>query len=153
MGSLKAALKMPQTFQKMINSMPIGCLLVLMHEGNERIVLEEQRIVNEISKGLSGEDLGKHPGLHWYENRYKVSYQASKLFLAGNFTDTIEIAASWENLYLLYQKMIKVLGKHCIVMAHLSHVYSDGGSLYFTFAAPLNGLQKSEALYDLIWES
>jgi alkyldihydroxyacetonephosphate synthase len=39
-----------------------------------------------------------------------------------------------------------------MIMAHLSHVYSDGGSLYFTFVAPLKGLQKSEKLYDLIWD-
>ncbi len=152
MKTLKAALMMPQVFAAMVDKIPGGCLLVLMHEGCEKIVQEEENIVLAIAKSLDGEDLGEEPGRYWHEHRYSVSYNASKIFYEGAFTDTIEVASTWDKIYPLYRAVVKAISPYAVVMAHMSHVYQDGGSLYFTFVAPLKGPHKSEALYDLIWE-
>lgn len=151
-ASLKAALMIPQTSRTLINYLPTGCLLILMFEGHQRIVTEERRIGLEILLGAGGIDLGDEPGRQWYEHRYSISYNASPIFHEGLFTDTIEVATTWDNILMLYKKMLRALSPHALVMAHLSHVYTDGGSLYFTFVAPLHGLKKSEDLYDLIWD-
>lgn len=149
--SLQAALALPQTFQTLTKIIPGGCVLILMHEGHERIIAEEQKIAMEIATSLGGADMGEEPGKHWYEHRYSVSYKASPLFYSGAFTDTIEVATTWDKMGELYEGMIKALSPHALIMAHLSHVYPDGGAFYFTFVAPLKGLKKSEELFDLIW--
>lgn len=151
--SLWGALSAPQLVSPVLHRLPTGCLLILMHEGIERLVAEEQKIVMEICRDLGAEDLGEEPGRVWHEHRYSVSYQASPLFHSGAFIDTIEVAATWDKMDALYAAMLKGLSPHCLVMAHLSHAYSEGGSFYFTFLAQLGGLKKSEALYDLIWDT
>lgn len=149
--SLKNVLRVPQAMRRAVKLLPTGCILIVMHEGAPRLVREEQKIALEIFEDLDGKYLGQEIGEHWLKHRYSVSYKASTLFNSGAFTDTIEIAASWEKLFNLYKTIAQAISPHALVMAHLSHVYTDGGSIYFTFVAPLNGLKKSEELYDLIW--
>ncbi|MBI2341066.1 MAG: FAD-binding oxidoreductase [Deltaproteobacteria bacterium] len=150
--SLWGALSAPKLVAPVLSHLPTGCLLILMHEGIERLVAEEQKIVMEICHDLGGADLGEEPGRVWFEHRYSVSYKASPLFHSGAFVDTIEVAATWDRMEALYKAVLKAMSPHCLVMAHLSHAYAEGGSFYFTFLAPLSGLKKSEALYDLIWD-
>ncbi len=152
MKSLNAALLAPSIFRRAVNSLPVGCLLVLMHEGSEKLVAAEQKFIAETARSLGGEDLGEKPARHWYEHRYSVSFNVSPLFYQGFFTDTIEVAATWDKLPALYQSMSRAIGSYAVVMAHLSHVYQEGGSFYFTFVAPLRGEARSQELYDLIWD-
>lgn len=151
--SLRAALAVPKFMGNLIKLVPGGCVLILMHEGHEKLADAEQKITMEICKGLGGVDLGPEPGKMWYERRYSVSFKAAPLFVEGAFTDTIEIATNWDNMYPVYKAMVAALSPLCLVMAHLSHVYSDGGALYFTFAAPMKGLRKSEESFDHIWDT
>ncbi|MBI4412321.1 MAG: FAD-binding oxidoreductase [Deltaproteobacteria bacterium] len=150
--SLWGALSAPKLVSPVLQHLPTGCLLILMHEGVERLVREEQKIIMEICRDLGAEDLGEEPGRVWHEHRYSVSYKASPLFHSGAFIDTIEVATTWDKMEALYSAMLKAMSSHCLVMAHLSHAYPEGGSFYFTFLASLGGLKKSEALYDLIWD-
>src|SRR3989338_2737428 len=150
--SLKTALAMPQFLSALVHAVSTGCVVIFVFEGHKRIVKEEERLVMEISKNMGGETLGPDPAKHWMENRYRVSYEASPLFYHGLFTDTIEVAGTWDVLPVLYKEMIKSLSQHALIMAHLSHVYMDGGSFYFTFVAPLTGSKKTEILYDKIWD-
>ena len=46
----------------------------------------------------------------------------------------MEVAASWERLLDLYHSVRAAIGHHAVVMAHFSHAYADGCSIYFTFA-------------------
>lgn len=151
--TVKAGLLAPPMLHRLTKLIPSGCLVILMHEGLDRLVKEERKIVLEIAAELEGEDLGAAPGRQWFENRYRISYNASPIFEAGLFTDTIEVAATWDKLHDLYQAILKVLSPHAMIMAHLSHVYPDGGSLYFTFVAPRANLNRATELYDTIWES
>ncbi len=150
--SVKAALQVPKILSMASRLVSSGCLLVLMHEGHERLVAEEQKTVLSICKNLGGEDLGEEPGRAWHEHRYSVSYKASALFYSGAFTDTIEVATTWDKLYPLYAEMKKAMASHALVLAHISHAYTEGASIYFTFVAPLQGLRRAEKLYDLIWD-
>ncbi len=151
-GSLKAGLRLPRVLSFARHLLPSKCLLVLVNEGNERLAAEEQKIILKIFEDLNGEDLGEDPARAWFDHRYAVAYKASPLFMAGAFTDTMEVATTWDKIELLYQTIKKAMSDKALVMAHLSHVYTEGGSLYFTFVAPLKGLHASEALYDQIWD-
>jgi alkyldihydroxyacetonephosphate synthase len=54
--------------------------------------------------------------------------------------DTLETSTTWGNYLTLHAKVRDALrgalGERSVVMAHLSHSYTDGGSIYYTFLAP-----------------
>jgi alkyldihydroxyacetonephosphate synthase len=60
----------------------------------------------------------------------------------GYLIETLETAHTWSRLAELYSAVRAAIGAALsgqgtpgIVMCHVSHVYGDGASLYFTFAA------------------
>lgn len=150
--SMKMALQWPKTIDLLCRLITSQSLLIFMHEGLEKIVSEERLIAREICQQLGGIDLGEGPARNWYEHRYSVSYMASPLFYSGLFTDTIEVATTWDKINVLYEEIKKGMSPHALVMAHISHAYSEGASIYFTFLAPLSGLKASEELFDTIWD-
>ena len=75
-----------------------------------------------------------------------MSYKAAPVYAAGGFADTMEVAATWANLPGLYQAVVSTIARHAVVMAHFSHVYREGCSIYFSFA----GAGKVD-VYDRLW--
>jgi alkyldihydroxyacetonephosphate synthase len=72
----------------------------------------------------------------WMSHRNDVSALAP-LYRAGIVVDTIEIAARWSALPLLYDACVGALQAiegTLAASAHQSHAYGDGACLYFTFA-------------------
>ena len=47
--------------------------------------------------------------------------------------------------------MRAAISPQAIVMAHFSHAYPEGCSIYFTFAAAAESRSRAEQLYDDIW--
>jgi alkyldihydroxyacetonephosphate synthase len=86
-----------------------------------------------------GEPLGEGPARAWFERRYAVSYKQSPVFRAGVWNDTMEVAAPWSTLATVYRNVRRALAGHALVMAHLSHAYPDGCSIYFTFVGASKG--------------
>jgi alkyldihydroxyacetonephosphate synthase len=127
-----------------------GCLLIAGFEGPRARARVEARLGHELLLAAGAVDLGPEPGQRWFANRYKVSYQQSRVFAAGAFVDTMEVATTWEHLEGLYPAVRSAIAERAFVMAHLSHAYPEGCSIYFTFIAPLSG---GERLYDAIWDA
>ena len=75
----------------------------------------------------------------------------SPVFRDGAFVDTMEVAASWERLLDLYHAVRDAISRHAVVMAHFSHAYPEGCSIYFTFAAHADDRAGSQRIYDAIW--
>lgn len=139
----------------------VGVATSTAHRGCRLIVgLEGSRIRTEVEAALTfaeleaagAKDQGEEPGLAWLAHRYAVSYRMSPVFRDGAFVDTMEVASSWDRLLDLYHSVKSAIGQHAVVMAHLSHAYADGCSIYFTFAATAEGARASERLYDAIWK-
>jgi alkyldihydroxyacetonephosphate synthase len=90
----------------------------------------------------------------WVGHKNDVSALAP-LYRAGIVVDTIEIAARWSTLPLLYDSCVAALldiEGTLAASAHQSHAYVDGACLYFTFAgrmpddlAPASGTSQAEA--------
>lgn len=128
-----------------------GCLLIIGVEGS--------RIRTEVEAGLTfaeleragGKDLGEEPGREWFEHRYAVSYNMSKAFAQGAFVDTMEVASTWDRLLDMYDAVRDAIGRHAAVMAHFSHAYSEGCSIYFSFAGYGETRAEAERVYDSIW--
>lgn len=128
-----------------------GSTLVLVFEGPaERCELELAR-ADTIATSLGARPLGEEPARHWLAHRYSISYRQSAVYTSGAFSDTMEVAAPWSRLEALYKNVREALGRHVFVMAHLSHAYPDGCSIYFTFAGSAKDAATAEATYDAAW--
>ena len=129
-----------------------GCLLILAFEGSKRLAQAEEIAALEIAARLGAKDLGRSPGEAWLQKRYAVSYRLSKVFQAGAFADTMEVAVTWDRLLPLYDAVRKALQNEAVVMAHFSHAYHEGCSIYFTFSTSAPDTQSSLERYDRIWK-
>ncbi len=151
--SLPRILMAPNLLNRVVNLLPGGCLLIVMQEG-----LEEERqmaadMIDDLCRGRGAVDLGEEPGRQWWKNRYSISYKQSPMFSAGAFVDTMEVATTWDRLLSLYRAVRRALSPLAFVMAHLSHAYREGCSIYFTFASAARDDATAAGLYDRIWEA
>ncbi len=145
--ALALPLSLPRLLNRLADSMASGCVLIAGWEGplesTSILSVHGHRIIQE--KG--GVDLGPEPGEHWYGARHEVSYKLAPIFIGGGFADTMEVACLWKDLPLLYARVRQAIGRHAVVMAHFSHAYREGCSIYFTFAG-VGDL----AIYDALWK-
>jgi alkyldihydroxyacetonephosphate synthase len=130
-----------------------GCLLIVGFEGESSLTEAEARVAAAELERAGGRDLGEGPGERWLRHRYSVSFRMSKAFDAGAFVDTMEVATSWDRLTELYQAVRAAVSPLAFIMAHFSHAYSDGCSIYFTFAARGATRAEAEQKYDAIWRA
>jgi alkyldihydroxyacetonephosphate synthase len=125
--------------------------LVLVHEGTGDEVEAEAQRAATICTQASGTPLGEGPARAWFHHRYRVSYRQAPLFRSGAFSDTMEVAVPWSRLLDVYENVRRALGQHALVMAHFSHSYPDGASIYFTFAGIAHDGDTALAVYDRAW--
>jgi alkyldihydroxyacetonephosphate synthase len=130
-----------------------GSTLVLVFEGAGAEPHDDVARATELCIAEKGRPLGDGPARRWYAHRYSVSYRQAPVFRAGAFSDTMEVASPWSRLDALYHGVKRALGEHVFVMAHLSHAYPDGCSIYFTFAGNAENDQACAEVYDRAWQA
>jgi FAD/FMN-containing dehydrogenase len=133
---------------QLADALPGGCLLIVGFEGDAR------SREAELGLGMFRRrcvDLGPEPGEHWLRNRFNVSYKQSPMFEAGLFVDTMEVATTWSNLVPLYRAVRRAVGPHAFIMAHFSHAYAEGASIYFTFAGFGGDTAETLEVYRRVW--
>jgi len=154
---LRKVLRRPGMVNKLIDAAPSslmgGATLIVLFEGSSEHTEADMARAKTMALGQGARDLGEGPARHWLDHRYSVSYRQSPVFMAGAFSDTMEVAAPWSRLGELYRAVREALGKHVFVMAHLSHAYPDGCSIYFTFAGSAPSPAAMESIYDAAWRS
>ncbi|EYF06354.1 FAD-binding oxidoreductase [Chondromyces apiculatus] len=152
---LRALLRAPGAVNQVVDALGgrvlRGSTLVLIFEGRSRDSHEDLARAAAIGQRHGARPLGEEPARHWLAHRYSVSYRQAPVFMAGAFSDTFEVAAPWSRLGALHQAVRAALGRHVFVMAHLSHAYPDGCSIYFTFAGSAPTEAEAEARYDAAW--
>lgn len=123
------------------------CLMLIGHEGDDDAVAWARGRTEEVCKRLGALALGARPGERWYRTRFDAPYSRDPLLDRGVGVDTLETATRWSNIAALHEKVARAIraamqanmpapGARGVVMAHVSHSYSDGASLYFTFLFP-----------------
>jgi alkyldihydroxyacetonephosphate synthase len=138
--ALRFALKAPLMLNRLVDAIPAGSLLILGFEGEGEHGVDDARAEGEealrLCREAGGDDLGAGPGEKWLTNRYKISYRQAPLFAAGAFVDTMEVATTWDRLPRLYEAVRRAVAHHAFILAHFSHAYLEGCSIYFTFIGP-----------------
>lgn len=121
------------------------CIMLVGIEG----AADEAAHAREWSQAVIEEHGGAHMGAElgdsWYRHRFETPYLRDPMLDRGLGVDTLETCASWSNLMPLYEAVSTAIrealaarpgadGAQGVCMAHISHCYRDGASLYFTFA-------------------
>ncbi len=141
----------PRVPQALLESLSPAVLLILSFEGDPILVAAREQEALALCQKSSGKDLGERPGLHWLEHRYSVSFKMPKVFEMNSFVDTIEVATTWDNLKNLYDRMKEALAPAALVLAHFSHAYPEGCSIYFTVVAKGASVEGDLSLYKRLW--
>ena len=130
-----------------------GAKLVLVWEDDAEIGRAEHAEAERICDSFRARNTGEGPARHWLAHRHSISYRQSALFAAGAFIDTMEVAATWSRMWPMYEAVRKALSPHVFVMAHFSHAYPEGASIYFTFAGAAANDAAALERYDETWRS
>ena len=130
------------------------CTLVVLDEGDRRLVDATMAIVAESCDSAGGSPADESLVAEWMEHRNDTT-ALQALTRRGFVVDTMEVAAPWSALPRLFDDVRHALLAVPTARAatcHLSHSYSDGACLYFTFAAtpPANEI---EATYVALWDA
>ena len=122
-----------------------GAALILRFEGHDDRLNDEWARAKAVCRAHGGFDLGKGVARGWYRDRYHTPYLRDVLLDRGVLLEVVETAAEWDRLAEVYTAVqaalteaITATGARPLVLCHLSHAYTDGASLYFTFLARAN---------------
>lgn len=129
-----------------------ACVLLVLDEADPVVLAATTTIVNEECTGATRLDDALVDG--WLAHRNDVS-ALHALTAKGIVVDTMEIAGPWARLAGIYTATVAALltVEHTrAATAHLSHSYTDGACLYFTFAAtpPADAI---ESTYVALWDA
>tara|TARA_B100000029_G_scaffold105349_1_gene95999 strand:+ start:275 stop:1738 length:1464 start_codon:yes stop_codon:yes gene_type:complete len=128
-----------------------SCLLVFGFDGDEEGVARSMRYALQQADKLECIDLGEAPGITWLQTRHDASFRQSSVYALGGFIDTMEVATTYDNLYRLYDRVMRATAPYAVTMAHFSHAYREGCSIYFTFGARHRNPTQLEDLYRRVW--
>jgi alkyldihydroxyacetonephosphate synthase len=119
-----------------------GCLAVLGFEGERAGVARRRARTASLMRGGGALYLGTRPGHAWERGRFAAPYLRDALLDRCIMVETLETATRWARLMDLYAAVREAItrslaerGTRPLVMCHVSHLYPDGASLYFTFMA------------------
>lgn len=120
-----------------------GCMIIAGWEGEAESVARRRELSAALLRSGGAVPLGRSPGRSWEHGRYDGPYLRDGLMDAGALVETVETAHTYSGIRGLYEAVGAALrsamggqGRPGIVMCHVSHVYRDGASLYFTFICP-----------------
>ena len=115
-------------------------VMIVGFEGAEDEVRSAWDRAKPILRRQGGISLGRSPGRAWERARFELPYLRDVLLDHAIMVDTLETATTWDRYLSLYRSVAEAiteaLGGQGAVMAHLSHSYSNGGSIYYTFIGP-----------------
>lgn len=130
-------------------------VLLLMSEGNAARVDAEAAAIAEIVADQGGLDRGEEPVASWLEHRNQVP-TFERLLDQGLVADTIEVAIGWDRIGDLFDAVCERgarIDKVFAMSGHVSHCYTQGANIYFTFVAAEADPTAALAIYDSVWRT
>jgi alkyldihydroxyacetonephosphate synthase len=117
-----------------------GCLLIAGWEGEKVAIGRRRGDAARRLRKAGGLPLGRSAGEAWRASRFAGPHLRDDLLDRGVLVETLETAASWSRLGSVHAAVGNAL--HGALAAtppqvgcHVSHLYPDGASLYFTVLA------------------
>ena len=125
-----------RTLLRWRNFTPENCLLLFGVSGDQVTARRGRREMAEVARQHHGLWLTQVIGRQWAKGRFRTAYLRDALWELGYAVDTLETAVPWNMVHKASQVILGALAgavSPVLPMAHLSHVYRDGASVYFTF--------------------
>lgn len=108
--------------------------------GEPAITRAAYRTASAIAHANRGFSMDYVIGHTWYKSRFTTPYLRNTLWEKGYALDTLETALPWSKATAAMQDIQNTLlhaldevNEKVLVFAHLSHMYTDGASLYITY--------------------
>ena len=105
------------------------------HDENRR----QRRLVHAALRRRVVRQSRADAGSAWLETRFDLPYLRDELMDNHLLVDTLETATTWNRLFELYAAVREAIhraaeqeGEPIVVFTHVSHLYRDGASLYFS---------------------
>lgn len=121
---------------------PEGCLCLTMFEGTADHAASRHAETRALLIAAGGTPVGEAPVRSWEQGRFGTPVLRDALLDNGALCETLETATDWSNVARLKKAVIRALADALretstmtLTMCHVSHVYRDGCSLYFTVLA------------------
>jgi alkyldihydroxyacetonephosphate synthase len=117
-----------------------GCLFVLGWEGEAADVARRRGPAARILRGAGALPVGRRAGQAWRATRFAGPHLRDALLDRGVLVETLETATTWSRVAAVRAGVRSVLEAALaatppLIGCHVSHVYPDGASLYFTLFA------------------
>jgi alkyldihydroxyacetonephosphate synthase len=130
-------------------------ILLLLCEGPQGYASVEIAAIERLVTEQGGRPLGSDPVQAWLDHRNDIS-RYEQWLRAGRIIDTIEVAAGWQAIARIYDRVTArardEIAELKQISAHSSHSYPQGTNLYFSFAAtPARDPDVAEAIYRRVW--
>jgi len=112
------------------------CLMLFGITGSQRMATSARRMMLDMTHQHHGLWLGEVVGRQWAKTRFRSAYLRDTLWEHGYAVESLETAVPWHSVHKASQVILRALREAVspvLPMVHLSHVYRDGASLYFTF--------------------
>ena len=106
-------------------------VLFVGSRGAEAMVAAETATLAQLLTARGGRKLGPEGATGWMQRRFDFSTVENLVAEPGGFAETIEVAHNWDRIQELYDDLKQALEPLADeVLAHFSHVYTQGTSMY-----------------------
>jgi alkyldihydroxyacetonephosphate synthase len=116
------------------------CILIFGVTGDQKNVGKLRSRTTGIIRKYGGLGTGKIIGNKWRKTRFLTPYLRNSIWEAGFALDTLETAISWTHVQTMIiavkeaiENALETGEERVLVFSHLSHVYEQGASIYFTY--------------------
>ena len=134
------AIDMLERYLGILGAKSQKCMFTFGITGNKTSCKNTLTQAKHIIKQYDGVQTGTLLGKKWEENRFRSPYFRHSLWEQGYAVDTLETAVDWARVSTTLNAIENALnsslngsGEKVHVFTHLSHVYSQGSSIYTTY--------------------
>ena len=120
------------------------CLFLGFTEGEKDFSKLVKRKLHKICKKHGAMYATGYVTKGWEHGRFRDPYMREDLQDYGIMTDTLECSVTWDTMKEVHEG-VRAFCKsrpNTICMTHMSHVYPQGGNLYFIFIAKINKIDE-----------
>lgn len=117
-----------------------GCTCITLFEGTPEHAASRHQETRAVLLANGGRSLGEAPARQWEQGRFEAPALRDAMLDHHLICETLETATDWDNIVNLRAAVVEALGVNLptspsIVMSHISHIYPEGASLYFTIVS------------------
>ncbi|MEM3569468.1 MAG: FAD-binding oxidoreductase [Candidatus Jordarchaeales archaeon] len=131
-----------------------GSYLILGFDGMKEMVDLEEKTATRICLDEGGAEVDRELAEHWWKHRYDMYYPDAFKSSYSIIADTVDVAAPYDKLEELYwtiKRTVESRNPGVTMMAHFSHFYEDGGSIYMIFFTQQQNHEKAVRVYSSVW--